>query len=91
MNTHSHTYTLYSPLPERIRKLGYTARSWKSRKRREFAAVMKALDAYRIGCAYTPSIQLDREVSNDAYPCIGNLDRMAREIQKSLSVKAWGR
>jgi hypothetical protein len=36
-----------------------TVREWRTRKRREFNAVMKALNTFRIGCAFTPVADID--------------------------------
>jgi len=58
----------------------YTARQWKDQKRKELKAVIKLFNAFRLGCAYTPSY-------DDAARVQAALDRM----QKACSVKEWGR
>lgn len=60
--------------------LHMTKRAWKTRKRKEFAAVLRALEVYRLGCAFTPSYKQSQ-----------NLFTLADEIGRSLTVKAWGR
>lgn len=55
-----------------------TMRQFKARKRREFRAIVKAFEVYKIGCAYAP------------YQT-GALDQSLRDGVRQLSVKQWGR
>jgi len=57
-----------------------TERAWKSRKRREWAAVVAALKVFRLGCAFTPVCGEFEAVVN-----------ASDGIRKSLTVKEWGR
>lgn len=58
-----------------------TMRQWKSKKRKELRAVLKAVEEFRLGCAYTP-----------CYPDPAHtLDTLLKEMERKLSVKYWGR
>lgn len=57
-----------------------TQRQWKSRKRRDLRALEKALENYRLGCAYTPG-----------HAAIDGLDAVIKIMRQTHSVKAWGR
>ena len=64
-------------LPDHIHS---TERAWKSRKRREWAAVVAALKVFHLGCAFTP-----------VYDQFDGAVEAAEDIRKRLSVKEWGR
>jgi len=55
------------------------SRAWKTRKRREAAALERALDAFLVGCFFTPCKD------------VGLIRTQVREWREQLSVKAWGR
>lgn len=58
-----------------------TMRQWKAGKRKEFAKLVKAVDQFQCGCAYTPT-----------YPVsVNRLIRIMEQMQQELSVKRWGR
>lgn len=58
-----------------------TTRQWKTQKRREWKAIVRAYEVYRVGSAYTPT-----------YPTIGlDLEKLLRDGQTALSEKKWGR
>lgn len=63
------------------RKLPYqipgTIRHWRTRKRRELDAVLRAMDMFRFGCAYTPARD------------IGVICDMLRDNRRKMSVKEW--
>ena len=64
-------------LPDHIHS---TERAWKSRKRKEWAAVVAALKVFRLGCAFTP-----------VYDQFDGAVEAVEGIRKRLSVKEWGR
>lgn len=64
-----------------LQREGITQRQWKSRKRRELKAIIKAFENYRMGCAYCPGT--DGEV--------GELQHLLERLKDSHSVKKWGR
>jgi hypothetical protein len=57
---------------------GCTARQWKVRKRREWKAVMQALEQYAMGCGHAPEYAT----------CVDILAK-AKQVQAALS--KWGR
>jgi hypothetical protein len=58
-----------------------TNRTWKAQKRREWKAVVRAADTYRIGCAYTPDHQEE----------LAEVYRLLPIITAKLGAKEWGR
>lgn len=58
-----------------------TAREWHTQKRREWRAIQRAVDEFRLGCAYTPVYPREVDV----------LDKVIRDGMRLLSVKEWGR
>lgn len=64
-------------LPDHIHS---TERAWKSRKRKEWDAVVAALKVFHLGCAFTP-----------VYDQFDGAVEAAEDIRKRLSVKEWGR
>lgn len=63
-----------------LQEEGLTQRQWKMLKRREIKHVIKALDRYRLGCAYTPG-----------YEEVHTIDEALTRIVNAQSVKNWGR
>ena len=55
-------------------------RDYKQRKRREFRELLKAVDAFRIGCARIP-----------AYTEFNSATQKLEEIRVALSIKEWSR
>jgi hypothetical protein len=75
-------------LPSHIRG---TNRQWKQRKRREWKAVLKAIDTFRMGCAFTPAYERkDTPTSREPAPW-DTLETPVKEISQRLSLKTWGR
>jgi hypothetical protein len=75
-----------------------TNREWKQRKRREWRAVLKALDTFRMGCAFTPAY--DRVKSFDPARADriqwrpspwGDVEEATKDITTRLAIKQWGR
>ena len=64
-----------------LRQEGLTTHQWKAKKRRELKAALRAFDAFRMGCAYTP--MKDGEV--------GAVQDLLTQMTRRLSVKEWGR
>lgn len=58
-----------------------TKREWKARKRREWREVVRALETFLVGAAYTPI--------HDKFWAL--LTKDVRAMTKRLSVKEWGR
>lgn len=58
-----------------------TMRQWRVIKRREFKAIVNAVDAFRHGCAYTP-------LRNGEMDTLGNT---LESMKAALSVKEWGK
>jgi len=59
---------------------GVTNRQWKARKRRELKAVIRAMDVYRMGCAYCPGKSGE----------VVAIDSALRGLKHLHSVKMWG-
>lgn len=59
---------------------GCTERQWKTKKRSEMKQLIRTLDVFRAGCAYTPVYQEFKAASD-----------VIRKMQEVLSVKSWGR
>jgi hypothetical protein len=57
-----------------------THRAWKSRKRQEWRAVIRALETFRLGCAFTP-------VRSETL----NIIEQAESLTERLSIREWGR
>lgn len=57
-----------------------TAREFKELKRRQWRAVMAAMDEYALGCAASP-----------AYSMFDDVHKAARRIEQLQSIKEWGR
>lgn len=70
-----------------------THRAWKQRKRREWKAVLKAVDAFRMGCAYTPVYNNLSEVGENGRSKApwANFEPVVQDITTRLSFKRWGR
>jgi len=69
------------------RHLG-TSREFKTEKRRAFRKVRKAVDEFRMGCAYSPVYDIDpvtRKPYWDAF------ESLLKRFETSLSIKEWGR
>ena len=64
-----------------LQREGLTYRQWKSRKRRELQKVIKAMETYNLGCAYTPSKKREDITIQFALA----------SLKHELSVKNWGR
>lgn len=62
-----------------LKREGITQRQWRARKRRDLRALEKALDNYRMGCAYTPG-----------HVAIDQLSTTIKIMRQTHSVKAWG-
>jgi hypothetical protein len=62
-----------------LEREGVTQRQWRARKRRELFAIKKAVDTYRMGCAFTPNGQ---EICE-------KISRMVYDLRVSHSVKNW--
>jgi hypothetical protein len=60
--------------------LGVTQRQWKTRKRREIRAVVRALETFQRGSAFTPAYNDYREAME-----------LVRAIADACSEKKWGR
>lgn len=63
-----------------------TMREWKVRKRREWKAVLKAIESFRMGVFYTPAAS--KQHFNGPFE---RFDKEAKDITERLSVKWWGR
>lgn len=64
-----------------------TKRAWKAHKRRQWKAVQKAFDDFRLGCAYTPIY--DRTSSGMAI--ITELESLFNLMDEKISARVWGR
>ena len=62
--------------------IGGTHRAWKQKKRREWRAVVRAFETFRLGCAFTPSYEKNQ---------IGRFEDAMKLVTEELSFKAWGR
>jgi hypothetical protein len=60
-------------------------REWRTRKRRELTAVLKAAEVYLMGSAYTPMSACDLPSR-----AMSLLD-LVRHMRAKLAVKEWGR
>jgi len=58
-----------------------THREFKEQKRKEFQAVIKAYEKFRLGCVYVPGYDHN----------IADVSRGLRNWEESMSVKNWGR
>lgn len=67
---------------------GLTARQWKSRKRKELAALTEALETYRFGCTY---ISGEREGWGTVEDIVTEIDFALDWLKKQQSIKNWGR
>lgn len=67
--------------PARVLKNSYvrTQRQWRAKKRKQAKAILKAYEAYRQGCFYTPGYP---DVQHD----LGNI---LKELVRSHSYKNW--
>lgn len=63
-----------------LKREGITQRQWRARKRRDLIALERAIEKYRMGCAYTPG-----------YSAIESLSIHIKIMRQTHSVKAWGR
>lgn len=58
-----------------------TQRQWKQCKRRQLGRIIRAVDAYRAGCAHCPGYPIDIQL----------LSSVLARMERSHSVKEWGR
>ncbi len=63
-----------------LKELGITQREWKARKRKEMKKILKSMDDFHYGCAYTP-------ISSDFCRSIQHI----KDLAEHFSVKTWGR
>lgn len=68
--------------------LARTYRQWKVRKRREMRLIRRAVEEFRLGCAYTPAYDL---TPNGKEVIFEQFDRMLKDMESRMSVKTWGR
>lgn len=71
-----------SPPQWLLRRDGITARQWRTKKRQELDAVIKAMEIYHLGCAYCP--YPEDATFEDAY-------RTLKKLREALSVKNWAK
>lgn len=57
-----------------------TKRNWHQMKRAELRELIKALDVFRLGCAYTP-----------AYADVLAIEKALSSAKQKMSLREWGR
>ena len=72
----------YKPIPGRaLTDMGLrTQREFRTLKRFRWVAVMRALERYSLGCAFSP-----------AYPELEKIFTLAYVVKRKQSVKEWGK
>ena len=58
------------------------ARGFRTAKRRQLRALVKALEELRLGCAYFP---------DNGIRAVEAIAKQAKDLRRSLSIESWGR
>ena len=77
--------TCHRPLPKHLET---SERRWKTRKRREFRELLKAVSEFRMGCAYSPAYNINPQTHRVFWQ---ELEDALTGIKHGLSIKEWGR
>lgn len=67
----------------------HTKREWRQLKRRQLREIRKAVDAFRLGCAYVPGYR-DKELILAYHAGMEGLEAHLAFIENQASSKNWG-